>query len=500
MGTSLLFLTSGLFLGWSLGANDAANVFGTAVGSRMIRFLAAAWICSVFLVLGAVFGGAGAAHGLGELGAVNTLAGSFTVAFSAALTVYWMTRAGLPVSTTQAIVGGILGWNFFSGASTDAGALTKIVGTWIACPMLGAAFSAGLYRVTVWVLQTTQPHLLRRDFYTRWGLILAGAFGSYSLGANNIANVMGVFVASSPFKDVHLGHLYTITGMQQLFLLGALAITVGVFTYSRRVMLTVGQNLMPLSPVAAWVVVVSHSLVLFIFSSTRLQSLLVGWGWPPIPLIPVSSSQAVIGAVLGIAFAQGRGKALRQVRWSTLFNIASGWVSTPIVAALVSVLLLFVMQNVFQEKVFRQETYCLSHDALAKLEQVGVAAPALRDLQDEVFLGAARFRNAVGDRLQLTPDQEATLLTIAHQQPTLITAASLSRVDQRLLSGAQCEALRQLVGRRFQFAWQLEDTLIQLSDTWRRREPTSANQPYNDQVTRALKHLMEILSMAARPT
>ena len=31
----LIFLTSGLFLGWSLGANDAANVFGTAVGSAV---------------------------------------------------------------------------------------------------------------------------------------------------------------------------------------------------------------------------------------------------------------------------------------------------------------------------------------------------------------------------------------------------------------------------------------------------------------------------------
>ena len=35
---TLFLLSSGLFLGWSLGANDAGNVFGTAVGSRMIRF------------------------------------------------------------------------------------------------------------------------------------------------------------------------------------------------------------------------------------------------------------------------------------------------------------------------------------------------------------------------------------------------------------------------------------------------------------------------------
>ena len=81
----LFFLTSGVFLGWALGANDAANVFGTAVGTRMIRFTTAAIICSVFVILGAVFSGAGAAHTLGKLGAINALPGSFMAAFSAAL-------------------------------------------------------------------------------------------------------------------------------------------------------------------------------------------------------------------------------------------------------------------------------------------------------------------------------------------------------------------------------------------------------------------------------
>jgi len=54
------YLISGLFLGWSLGANDAANIFGTAVGTRMIKFRTAAIVCAVFVVLGAVISGAGA--------------------------------------------------------------------------------------------------------------------------------------------------------------------------------------------------------------------------------------------------------------------------------------------------------------------------------------------------------------------------------------------------------------------------------------------------------
>ena len=72
-----IFLTSGLFLGWSLGANDAANVFGTAVGTRMISFKKAAILSGIFVILGAVISGAGAARTLGELGAVNAIAGAF---------------------------------------------------------------------------------------------------------------------------------------------------------------------------------------------------------------------------------------------------------------------------------------------------------------------------------------------------------------------------------------------------------------------------------------
>ena len=57
--TIIVFLTGGLFLGWSLGANDAANVFGTAVGSRMVRFTTAALICGIFVILGAIISGTG---------------------------------------------------------------------------------------------------------------------------------------------------------------------------------------------------------------------------------------------------------------------------------------------------------------------------------------------------------------------------------------------------------------------------------------------------------
>ena len=363
----LFFLTSGLFLGWALGANDAANVFGTAVGTRMIRFSTAATICTIFVILGAVYSGAGAAGTLGKLGAIDALAGSFVAALSAALAVYLMTLAGLPVSTTQAIVGAIIGWNLFSGTTTDTNSLVKILTTWLVCPLLAAVIAMGLFKLTAAVLSRVKLHLLRTDAYTRLGLLLAGAFGSYSLGANNIGNVMGVFVPSSPFIDFEIAGLFTFSSTQQLFLLGAIAIGVGVLTYSKRVMMTVGSNIMPLSPVTAWVVVMAHSLVLFLFASQGLESFLISHGLPSIPLVPVSSSQAVVGAVLGIALLKGG----RRIRWRVLGSIGAGWMVTPMIAGIVCFISLYFMQNVFDQNVYA------GGPGKAPVEMVGFSSPEI---------------------------------------------------------------------------------------------------------------------------
>ena len=341
-------LSSGLFLGWSLGANDASNVFGTAVGSRMIRFRTAAVYCSVFVLLGAVVSGAGASHTLGKLGAVNALAGAFVVAFSAAISVYLMTLAKWPVSTSQAIVGAIIGWNWFAGMQTDYNALVKIVTTWIACPVLSAIIAILCYKAIDIFLSTVEVRLFSLDRMTRNGLLFAGILGSYSLGANNIANVVGVFLPVSLFDDITLIGGVSLSSAQQLFFLGGLAIALGVFTYSKRVMDTVGSGIFHLSPIMAFVAVFSHSVVLFLFASQGLERFLINHGLPSLPLVPVSSSQAIVGAVIGMGLMKG-GKA---IQWKVVGGITCGWLATPILAGVLCFICLFFAQNVFQQIVF----------------------------------------------------------------------------------------------------------------------------------------------------
>jgi PiT family inorganic phosphate transporter len=473
----LIFLCSGLFLGWSLGANDAANVFGTAVGTRMIRFGTAALICSIFVALGAVLSGAGASHTLGKLGAVNALPGSFMAAFAAAFTVYVMTRLGLPVSTSQAIVGAIIGWNLFSGFPTDIKTLIKIVGTWIACPLLAGVIGVVLFKATTAAVRWSKIHIVKLDAWTRLGLILAGAFGSYALGANNIANVMGVFVSSNPFTSFSVAGVFNFTGVQQLFLLGAAAIAVGIFTYSKRVMLTVGSDLFPLSPVAAWAVVVSHSIVLFLFASRGLEHTLVSAGLPTIPLVPVSSSQAVIGAVIGIGLLKGG----RGIRWRVLLNISSGWVTTPIVSCLICFVALFFLQNVFNQQVFRDTSYVLSTPVMERLEKDGIAADRLGKLKDKRFDKVRDFRSALSDAADFTNIEEAEILDRGKIDYLIVDNSELWRL-KGLVSNQQLAAMWPIVGRSYMHPWMLAEDLTEQSDAWKSLPGTKANKLFNQRL------------------
>ena len=483
--TVLIFLTSGLFLGWSLGANDAANVFGTAVGSRMVRFTTAALICGVFVVLGAFVSGTGAALTLGKLGAVNALGGSFMAALAAGLTVYWMTKLGLPVSTSHAIIGSIIGWNLFSDSYTDISSLLKILSTWIICPLLSAVIAALLFTLAKIFVRKIGVGLIRMDGYTRLALILAGAFGAYSLGANNIANVMGVFVPVAPFPDLQFGQDFSVSSAQQLFLVGGLAIAVGVFTYSKRVMMTVGSELMTLTPLAAWVAVMSHSIVLFLFASERLEQLLANMSLPTIPLVPVSSSQAVVGAVIGIGMLQGG----REIQWPRIYGIVRGWAITPVISCLLCFVGLYFLQNVFQQEVQRESNYLLSTRVLEKFQKEGIETTGLNQLSDLTFSSSAELVRAVSSIVHLSSQQGLKVVEFSLQKSLLITQEKIASMDKKGLSSIQLDALNQLQGQTFNFPWQLGDSLAGISPEWEVRGGGLKNKLHDRKIKQKLAYL-----------
>ena len=482
----LIFLSSGLFLGWSFGANNAGNVFGTAVGSKMVSFKTAAIVTSIFLILGSYVSGAGATLTLGKLGSVNEIGGSFIVALAAAVTIFWMTRINLPVSTSQSIVGSIIGWNFFSGSITDYESLVKIVSSWMMAPVISGVFAVSIYIMVRRFLNRIKIHILFLDFYNRIGLIIVGGFGAYSLGANNIANVMGVFVPVAPFRPIST-FAGTITGSEQLFILGGIAMAVGVFTYSEKVMQTVGQSIIRLTPITALVVVSATSIVLFLFSSQNLEKLLASYGLPTIPLVPISSPQAVVGALIGIGLYQGGGG----MNFRLLGKIASGWVTAPVLACVISFVSLFIIQNVFNQPVYRPVKFNMSASVERRLVSEGITFSAMELFIDKEFKNATEFRKALV--INATDLEESDLNRVVELSELRDIFVNTDIIEFEISEGwftpEQTETLKKLNGRSFKYSWELRDELELMSPDWKLKKNTPEGRHINRSILSRLDYL-----------
>lgn len=309
-----LIIFSGVFLGWGLGANDSANIFGTAVSTKVVKYSTAILLTSIFVILGAYFEGY---RGIDKLshyafsGGIDTAKEAFLVMLAAALTVTIMTVLKLPVSTSQAVIGAIIGGGALQG-SADFGASSQFFGAWVATPVGAMVIAFLLYRLTSKLIEKKLTGFKFYELFVRIGYLVAGIIGAYSLGANNVANVTALFS----------GKLGLIT-VQQATLIGGLSIALGVLTYSKPVMTTVGQNILNLSPIAGLLVVFAASLTVYFYA-------LIG--------IPVSTSQAVIGAIIGVGLQTG----IRTINIRVLKHILFGWIGTPTIAGLVSLLLILI--------------------------------------------------------------------------------------------------------------------------------------------------------------
>jgi PiT family inorganic phosphate transporter len=306
----MLSLLGGIFLGWSLGANDASNAFGSAVSSRMVKFWTAAILASIFVILGALLEGRAGIETLQGLTEM-TLKMAVVSSVAAAVTVTIMTVLGLPVSTSQAVVGAIFGIGLVNKQLNIAG-LGKVVACWIGTPVGGLLIAIVLYRLLAMFYNRSKIDLFDSDILLRLSLIVAGSYAAYALGANNVANVTAVFVAA--------GQLTVFTAA----LLGGLSIALGILTFSRRVMETVGTKLVRLDPFSALVVVLAEGLTVHFYT-------LVG--------VPVSTSQAVVGAILGVGIVKG----VNTVSQRTLTNILIGWFLTPAGACFIARALYYVV-------------------------------------------------------------------------------------------------------------------------------------------------------------
>jgi len=296
-------LIAGAFMGWAQGSNDAASLFGPAVETQALRFRAAACLVSAFAILGAAIVGS---RGFSTYGAIGdqTLTSSLTAMIAAGITVVLMTALRLPVSGTQAVVGAIVGGALVTGG-VHVETLSMIFLSWVLTPLGGLIAAYVPYRLVSLHPGALLGRLAARERVVRVGLILVTAYAAFAYGANNVANVTGVFVKAG------------VIGPLPAALFGAAALSLGIQTLGRRVIRTVGSAIVTLNPFAALIIVLAQAITLNVYA-------LLG--------VPVSISQAVIGAVVGIGLVKGA----RMINGRILRRVAFGWIGTPAIACALS--------------------------------------------------------------------------------------------------------------------------------------------------------------------
>ena len=361
-----LLLFAGLFMGWSLGTNDAANAFGTAVATRVIKYRTAVTIISILVVIGAFIGGSGNITSVAKLATSNEVTASVeqvesviaeakatfpegyepTVAeieataqvqdlrlksalkaaiifVCAALTVTMMSYFKMPVSANQSITGAIIGWGLFYADYSDPVILdinmpqiTKFASTWLLNP-LGAGI---ISFVIVWIvrkfLMEKLTNLSMYDKLIKIGYLIAGAYASFSIGLNSSANVTALYYDMAYATTGVAANL--LTNAQLTATIGGIAIAIGVLTYSKRVMMTVGSSIADLNQIEGFLVIIAMASTIVIMGT-----------WMN---IPVSTSQAVVGAVIGAGLTKG----VKHVHFGVMKNIALAWVGSPTIAGLLT--------------------------------------------------------------------------------------------------------------------------------------------------------------------
>ena len=326
-----MLLVAGFYVGWNIGANDAANCIGTMVGAQVLSFRKAALLMGAFVILGGVLQGHHVMKTVGK-GIVITsesqyeeLHGSeapdtmkaffpdgrlpdkavLVALLSAGLFVTVATFTSIPVSTSQAIVGGVAGVGLgvvgFDDSYFKIAVLIKIVGCWVISPILCMCVAFVVYLLLGKLARRISPLAWSRVLSVL--VILAACYVSFSLGANDVGNAIGPLLNNYPQSGVWLA------------LMGGVAMAVGALTFGRRVTDTVGKSITPLDLGGAFAAQISAGAGVHVFS-------MMG--------IPVSTSQAIVGAVIGVGLTKG----LQAVSGRKISGIMAGWIFSPCCAAL----------------------------------------------------------------------------------------------------------------------------------------------------------------------
>ncbi|MGK0408050.1 MAG: PiT family inorganic phosphate transporter [Shewanella psychromarinicola] len=310
---------------------------------------------------------------------------------------------GWPVSTTHSIIGAIVGFAAV-GVNADAvewGKVGGIIGSWVVTPAISgfiayiifqsvqklifdtddplgnakryvpfymalAGFVMSLVTITKGLkhvgihFSTVEAYLLaaavaavvgllgkvaisrlkmsdKADRQTQYGnvekvfailMVVTACCMAFAHGSNDVANAIGPLAAV--VSVVESGGVIGAEAVLAWWILplGAVGIVLGLAIFGQRVMKTIGKNITHLTPSRGFAAELAAASTVVIASGTGL---------------PISTTQTLVGAVLGVGMARG----IAAINIGVVRNIVVSWVITLPAGAALSIVFFFIIKSIF---------------------------------------------------------------------------------------------------------------------------------------------------------
>jgi len=304
------------------GFHDSANAIAALVATRAATPVVALAIASAGHVLGPLLAGTAVADTVGgvvRLPTDRTLAAvgaAITAAIAWNLLTWWR---GLPSSSSHALVGGLVGAAIAAGGWTGVhwGGIAHGLPRGVLGVLLGLAVSPILGGLVAWVAARTARRSTRRARHGLERVLRRGEWGTafalaYSHGANDAQKTMGVIT----LLLVSTGHLAAFSVPLWVKVASGASLVIGTAMGGWRIVRTLGRGIYRLRPLDGFVSQGSSAAV--IYAAAALGA-------------PVSTTHVVASSVVGV----GAASSSHHVRWSVVEEMASAWIVTLPVAALV---------------------------------------------------------------------------------------------------------------------------------------------------------------------
>ncbi len=289
------------------GWHDCANAIATVVSTKVLSPTAAVAIAAFMNILGAFLSTA-VAKTIGK-GIVDPSAVNDTVIIAALLSaIIWnliTILMGLPVSSSHALVGGLIGAAAAHGGLSilNGEGIMKIFMSLLLSPLAGFAIGYLFMKLVLRLFGGLAPGTISKHFARLQ--ILSSSFMAFGHGSNDAQKAMGIITMAL----LAAGKIKTLEVPAWVVLTCALAMGFGTIFGGWKIIKTLGHKMLKLEPIHGFAAETSSAAII-LFSSH--------WG------LPVSTTHVVSTAILGV----GATKRLSAVRWGIAGKIVMAWVLT----------------------------------------------------------------------------------------------------------------------------------------------------------------------------